>query len=296
MLNRLLFAILALALWSGAASAQVVVSVANATATGTTNGSLAKLTGAPSTAVITATTDTDGIQGVVVSGGGTSGNALIAREGIASCTFDGATTAGDAVVNSTTTAGDCHDTGSATRPTGNQLLGYVLASGSGGLTSMIVTAGTYTNSSGGGGSGSFALGGGQQSGLNLGSNGTYYCSVATPVCSGVENNFAGGILNWTDADGNRTYGHNATTTGSGFYARAYGGASGATVTFTLRINGASPSSGPACTITENASGYGSCSDTTHGATATAGQQVDVQVTGSSGSGASAVWTWSLSAQ
>ena len=87
--------------------------VPNAGATGTTVNRLAKLTGAPSTAVITATTDTENGVGIVVSGAGTTGSATIAIIGQVSCDFDGATTAGNYVIISATTAGKCHDGGSA---------------------------------------------------------------------------------------------------------------------------------------------------------------------------------------
>jgi hypothetical protein len=100
--------------------------IANASSTGTTLNKLAKLTGAPSTAVETATTDTGGIIGVVIGGAGTTGNAQVAREGLASCVFDGATTAGDYVVNSTTTTGDCHDVG-APLPATTQVIGRILS-------------------------------------------------------------------------------------------------------------------------------------------------------------------------
>src|SRR5439155_466034 len=86
---------------------------------------LAKLTGAPSTALITATTDIAGAVGIVVDGAGTSGSAQIARIGTARCIFDGATTAGHYVQISSTTEGDCHDAG-ATFPTSG---GQVLTSG-----------------------------------------------------------------------------------------------------------------------------------------------------------------------
>lgn len=120
------------------------LTVANAGVTGTTLNKLAKLTGAPSTAVIAATTDTQGIVGIVIGGAGTTGNALIARAGQASCVFDGATTAGDYVVISPTVAGDCHDTGSANYPTtGGQVLGRVLSTnGAGGTYAMTVHMGT----------------------------------------------------------------------------------------------------------------------------------------------------------
>src|SRR5688572_986555 len=67
----------------------------NATTSGTTLNRLAKLTGAPSSAVIMTTTDTTGAVGIVAAGAGTSGTAEIAFSGKAPCEFDGATTAGD---------------------------------------------------------------------------------------------------------------------------------------------------------------------------------------------------------
>ena len=123
--------------------------VANASSTGTTVNTLAKLTGAPSTGVIAATTDTSGVVGVVVSGAGTTGNAQIAVAGQASCIFDGATTAGDYVQTSSTTGGDCHDTG-GTLPTSGQVLGRVLSTGSGGKTAMIIFGPSQQASNNGG--------------------------------------------------------------------------------------------------------------------------------------------------
>ncbi len=100
--------------------------VPNAATTGTTVNKLAKLTGAPSTAVIAAISDTSGVVGIVVDGAGITGAAQIAQQGQAVCAFDGATTAGDYVQISSTTAGDCHDTG-ATYPNSGQVLGVVLS-------------------------------------------------------------------------------------------------------------------------------------------------------------------------
>jgi len=71
-----------------------------------------------------------------MAGAGTSGNAQIAKEGQASLAFDGATTAGDYVQISSTTAGDGHDTGAATCPSSGQVIGKVLSTNGG--------AGTYT--------------------------------------------------------------------------------------------------------------------------------------------------------
>jgi hypothetical protein len=78
----------------------------------------------PSCAVKAAITNTDGVIGVVSSGSGTSGNAVITYRGYVQCSFDGSTVAGDYVVASTTNAGDCHDAG-GTRPTGVQIIGRV---------------------------------------------------------------------------------------------------------------------------------------------------------------------------
>lgn len=114
------------------------VSIANASSTGTTVNKLAKLTGAPSTAVITSTSDTGGAIGIVVAGAGTSGSALVQFAGTASCVFDGATTAGDYVQISSGTNGDCTDAG-ATKPTSGQLIGRVLSTnGSGGTYAMLI--------------------------------------------------------------------------------------------------------------------------------------------------------------
>jgi len=103
-----------------------------ATVPGTTISSLAKLvpsssgSTATSTAVYPSTQDTSGAVGIVVSGQGTSGSALIVQTGYASCAFDGATTSGDYVQISPTTAGDCHDAGSA-YPASGQVVGRVLS-------------------------------------------------------------------------------------------------------------------------------------------------------------------------
>lgn len=100
------------------------ITLANASSTGTTVKKLVKLTGAPSTGVIAATTDTGGIVGVCVSGCGTTSNAEIARTGIVTCAFDAATTAGHYATISSSVDGDCHDAG-ATYPTSGQILGFV---------------------------------------------------------------------------------------------------------------------------------------------------------------------------
>jgi hypothetical protein len=118
----------------GAASASTLI-LNNAGTTGTTVNKLAKTTGAPSTAVISATTDTGGILGVVIGGAGTSGSATIETYGIVAVAFDGATVAGDYVTISATTAGAAHDFGATYPSAGQQVLGKVLTTNA--------SAGTY---------------------------------------------------------------------------------------------------------------------------------------------------------
>lgn len=109
------------------------VTVANEGVTGTTLNKLAKLTGAPSTAIITAITDTGGVIGVVTAGAGTSSSATIQTNGQASCIFDGATVAGDYVQNSNTVVGDCRDIGNS-YPSSGQAVGRVLSTNAAGGT------------------------------------------------------------------------------------------------------------------------------------------------------------------
>jgi hypothetical protein len=84
-------------------------------------------TGSNSNAVITAITDTSGIEGICVAGCGTSGNATIQKSGSSTCFFDGATNANDYVINSVLIPGNCHDAG----PTAvSNLVGRVTTSNS----------------------------------------------------------------------------------------------------------------------------------------------------------------------
>lgn len=125
------------------ASAQTI-SIVNAATVGTRVNTLTKLTGSPSVAVISSTSDTSGIIGIVVSGAGTAGSAQVAIAGIAACTFDGGTTAGDYVQNSATVSGDCHDAG-ASYPTSGQVIGRVLSSNaSSGTYNIALAAGTIS--------------------------------------------------------------------------------------------------------------------------------------------------------
>jgi hypothetical protein len=116
----------------------VMTFLANASTTGTTANSLVKLAGAPSTGVISATTDTSGIIGICQSGCGTRGTARIVYTGKATCNFDGATTAGHYVQISSSVGGDCTDAGSS-RPSSGEIIGRVLATlASAGSASVLV--------------------------------------------------------------------------------------------------------------------------------------------------------------
>lgn len=157
------------------------MTLANAASTGTTLNKLVKLTGAPSTGVLAATTDTSGIIGMCFSGCGTTGSAVVQNRGQVFCIFDGATTAGDYVSISSTSAGACHDNGS-TLPTSGQILGRVLSTN--------VGAGTYkmdfaelTQGSSAGGSGT----------VNSGTAGNvaYYASSTTAVSTNSNMNLVG---------------------------------------------------------------------------------------------------------
>jgi hypothetical protein len=111
--------------------------IANASATGTTVGTLTKILNAPSQATIAVTTDTTGIQGICVSNCGITGTAVIQQSGIVSCVFDGATTSNDYVQISSTTGGDCHDAGAVTAGA-SQVIGRVLSTNASSGTYSIV--------------------------------------------------------------------------------------------------------------------------------------------------------------
>jgi len=111
----------------------------NDTVTGTANNLLVKFSGAAK-AVTATTVDTASAIGICqnVTGYscGTSGTGAIAIGGQVSCTFDGATTAGDWVVVSTSVNGNCHDSGDSgtTVPTGVEVVGVILSTNAAGGT------------------------------------------------------------------------------------------------------------------------------------------------------------------
>jgi hypothetical protein len=84
--------------------------------------------------------------GIVIGGAGTSGNATIAVMGQVQCVFDGATTAGDYVIVSSTVNGGCHD--SAQYPNDRGVLGRVLTTNGGAGTYSMILFGSEQRSPG----------------------------------------------------------------------------------------------------------------------------------------------------
>lgn len=102
--------------------------------TGTIANELVKMAGAQGQ--VTTTGDLLGVMGIAVSGAGTSGTATIQTGGVAVCIFDGSgSTAGDYVVNSTSVAGECSDTGSGSGlpAAGVQVIGRATTSNGAGI-------------------------------------------------------------------------------------------------------------------------------------------------------------------
>jgi hypothetical protein len=126
------------------------IQLANDTSTGTTAHKLAKLTAAGKV-VITATTDSSGVIGIVAAGAGTVGNADIAQVGQEACIFDNGTTAGDYVQISSSSGGECHDSGSSL-PASGQVVGRVLSTNGSAGTYLVVLFMPSVSGSGGGGS------------------------------------------------------------------------------------------------------------------------------------------------
>ncbi len=156
--------------------------------TGTTNNKLAKVVNTAGVLqaqiITTSSADQAAVIGCVISGGGTSGTALIMIAGTGSCYFDGATTAGHIAVPSSTSAGALHDTGSASTPATGEVVATVGATNSCGsppcliagnlfMTPDIVASGGAGNG-GGGGNGSRSF-----QNITSGSNTTATMTVGT---------------------------------------------------------------------------------------------------------------------
>lgn len=101
------------------------ITVPNESGTGTVLNSLAKITGAPSTAIVTSAGDTSGQVGIVIGGAGRTGVALLSLCGLVPLNIDGATVAGDYIAISAGSNGKGTDVG-ATYPTSGDVIGRVL--------------------------------------------------------------------------------------------------------------------------------------------------------------------------
>lgn len=125
----------------GLGSNALLVTITNDTVTGTTANLLVKLSSAaPSKVILTGTGDTSGIVGICLVNCTTSGSAGIAVHGTAGCTADNSITAGDYVVEGTTTAGRCKSIG-ASPITNNQIIGRSLTTTSAASTATIMIFG-----------------------------------------------------------------------------------------------------------------------------------------------------------
>jgi hypothetical protein len=141
---------------SGGGGGSTTLTITNEGTTGTTTNTLTKLTGAPSTAIKAATTDTGGVVGICTSGCSTSGSATIQIVASVTCAFDSSgNSAGHYVQISSATAGDCTDAG-ATYPTSGQVIGRSLSTnvGAGNYTIDLFPAEIKGASGGGGSAGS----------------------------------------------------------------------------------------------------------------------------------------------
>jgi hypothetical protein len=150
----------------------------NNDATGTVLNELVKYTSAD-TVSVTSAGDPGGAVGIVASGAGTAGKAVVAFFGEAHCVFDNTAAVADYFQISPTAAGQCHDAGSAYPANGRQVLGRVTK-----ITSVppkvFVFGGAETRPGGGGGgitavntaAGSGLMGGGSSGALNLSLLGT----------------------------------------------------------------------------------------------------------------------------
>lgn len=259
---RRLLLILVLALASIAAGAQTLVNgswavpIANEGVTGTTTNKLVKLTGAPSTAIITAITDTAGAVGICAAGCTTTGNATVVQWGLASCVFDGATTAGNYVAISSSTAGDCHDAGSS-RPGSGQIIGRVLSTNASGGTYLVSLAG-LDDQGATAGSGT----------VNSGTAGqlSYYATSTNAVSGNANANISGGTLT-LGVSGSQAGGVTLVNATSGSIALAPPTGALGTTTITVPAGSGTVATSATSPITESAAGVVACATCTTNASA-----------------------------
>ncbi len=186
---------------------------ANDGTNGTALGLLAVYNNGATGVQTASTSSTDGIVGIVSSGAGTSGKAILTWAGYAACNFDAASPApGNYVVASTTQAGKCHDTGSTARPAGVQVIGRIETGGG-----VRVSLGTPSGG-GGGGAVSSVFG---RTGAVAAQGGDYTVSqvtgaapLASPTFSGVMTHPDGTSISSSGWAGSPTFLSNVTVNGN----------------------------------------------------------------------------------
>ena len=179
---------------------------------GTAPGLLAVYNNAGTGGQTASTSSTDGVAGVVSSGAGASGKAVLTWAGYAACNFDAANPApGNYVVPSTTQAGKCHDTGSAARPSGVQVIGRIEAGGG-------VRVSLGPPSGGGGGAVSSVFG---RTGAVAAQSGDYTVGqvsgaapLASPTFTGVMTHPDGTSISSSGWAGSPTFLNNVTVNGN----------------------------------------------------------------------------------
>ena len=277
MSNKLLSLIFAAALVLPIGARAQVHVIPNAGTTGTATGQVAKVTGAPSTAVRVGTTDTTW-NGIVVgetTTTATTGSALLAIGGQAACIFDGGTTAGDFVQISGTTAGDCHDAGATFPTSGSEVLGTVLSTNASGGTYTINVFSPGIPAAGAGGTITGLTGDVSASG-----SGTATATVLasqTSFCNGTDGNITGGsgtttltrdtcYNNVTLQSGDKLYtmGWRLYVSGTLDLSAADTGAIGITAT-SLAGNAAAAGNGGAATVNPPGLSVASCNGSQSGA-------------------------------
>lgn len=125
------------------------LAVANDATIGTIANTLTKINSSGN-AIIAGVGDTAVPVFIAVSGAGKTGSVSLASFGIANCAFDGATTAGHFVEESTTAGGDCHDIG-ATAPSSGWVIGQVMTTNAAAGTYGVTLAEGYNAAAGSGG-------------------------------------------------------------------------------------------------------------------------------------------------
>lgn len=249
--------------------AQVMYPLINDTVTGTTANKLVKLSGGK--AILATTADTKGLVGIAAMDAGTSGSVAVATHGLTACVFDGATTADNYVVASTTTAGACHDMG-ATYPDDKQVLGRVLSTnGAGGTYTLLLFPQEIRAPA--------LIYSGNCTGCTVGAGITRYLVFGAATASGTETN------------------QQIVVTRSGTLANFYfvtGAANavgaGQTVTCVVRKNAANTSIQIVSSHGDAAQTY---SDLTNTASVVAGDLIDVRCINSGGATSPAIRAYSL---